>query len=87
MAKLRITLGIKGRRCGESHGRAKISDHEVDLIHQLAEAGMPSTTIAAKFGLVRSHVWRIIRGLRRGVIPEDIKTVEPPPPSRRRRLP
>jgi len=87
MAKLTITLGKNGRRCGESHGRAKLADHEIELIHTLAAGGMGNPEIARKFDITREHVWRIVNGYRHSITPEDVRVVEVVIRKRRKRLP
>lgn len=77
-AKICITLGKKGRRCGESHGRAKLTDHDVDLAHSLAQSGMTAPQIARKLGVTRGHIWRVLNGLRHAVTPEQVRTIDLP---------
>lgn len=46
----RIGYNMIGRRVGESHPRAKLTDREVEMIHQLHEQhGLGYRRIAAKF--------------------------------------
>ena len=61
----------RGRRIGEGHQRAKLTDAEVDLIHELREAGMSYGAIARKFddvpgGIGKSTVRDICTGRIRG---------------------
>lgn len=60
-----------GRRIGEGHQRAKLSDAAVELVHELREAGMSYAQIAAKFddvpgGIAKSTVRDICTGRIRG---------------------
>ena len=49
MAQNRIAGKGERRRIGESHPRAKLTDHEIDLIRELAEDGLSVAQIAEKF--------------------------------------
>ncbi len=42
-------VNAHGRRIGESHPRATLTKHEIELVRELAEQGMPYLDIAAKF--------------------------------------
>lgn len=66
MPKKIVAVNERGRRIGESHPRAKLTDHEVDLVRELAEQGLPYAEIAAKFEVHRQTVKRIVRCERRG---------------------
>lgn len=44
-----VQVNERGRRIGESHPRARLTDHEIDLIRELAEEGMSYREIADKF--------------------------------------
>jgi hypothetical protein len=57
----------KGHRRGEKHPRAKLTDHEVDLLIELRESGMSFSLISEKMEVSRQHAWKIWHGLRRGV--------------------
>ena len=76
-----VAVNEHGRRIGESHPRAKLTDHEVDLIRELAEQGLTHEQIARKFELSDkpapcasmpkrtvggAYVGRIVRCERRG---------------------
>lgn len=52
-------------RKGESHPKAKLTNHEVDLILALHHDGMEYALIAEKFEISVSSVGKIVRGLRR----------------------
>lgn len=59
--KKRMIVGINdnGKRVGEGHHRAKLTDHEVDLIRDLYDDGMSISEIARKFETRKSHCWDI----------------------------
>lgn len=63
-----IQIGEYGKRVGETHGRAKLGDHEIDLVHQLKEEGMSSTEIADKMEISRRYVYNLANFERRASI-------------------
>lgn len=75
MPKKYVLVNERGRRIGESHPRAKLTDHEIDLIRDLAEEGMSYRQIAAKFEIFFTHVGDIVRCAKRAQIPERAKRV------------
>ncbi|WP_416143472.1 helix-turn-helix domain-containing protein [Oxalobacter formigenes] len=50
---------------GQLHHRAKLTDHDVELIRQLRETGMPYRIIAQKFDVTYGTVGRLCRFERR----------------------
>lgn len=66
MGKRFVEVNEKGLRIGEGHHRSKLSDHDVELIRQLAEEGMRYSLIAIKFEISKFTVGRICRFERRG---------------------
>lgn len=62
----RVTLNELGRRVGESHPRAKMTDAEVDLVHSLHDDGLSLQVIAEKFDVSKGCIWKIVHGHRRG---------------------
>lgn len=69
----------KGRRIGEGHQRAKLSDADVDLIWALHEAGMGYARIAKKFDCAKSTVRDICTGHTRGQACARIKRLPDTP--------
>ena len=49
-----------GHRVGESHNRAKLTDHDVELIRQLHEGGMKQIVIAKKFDCSPANISEIV---------------------------
>lgn len=74
--KRHVALNDSGHRIGESHPRAKLTDHEVDLLVQLREEGMGVNELAEKFEVHRTHVWRIFTGRKRAQLATRFKTIE-----------
>lgn len=57
MARRVVALNENGRRIGEDHPNAKLSNHDVDLILELRERYRLSyRELAAKFEVSKSHV-------------------------------
>jgi len=74
-------LNDSGRPVGELHFHAKLSDADVDLIHELRDGGMSLSMIAKKFGVQKAAVWKIVHGINRcqlatrtSLVPVDRKT-------------
>jgi len=63
-----IQIGEYGKRVGETHGRAKLTDHEIDLVRQLKEEGMPATEIAAKMEISKRYVYKLVNYERRASV-------------------
>ena len=82
-----IALNESGRRIGEGHPLARLSDAEVDLIHELREAGMSYGELAARFGVSKSCIAHILTGRRRGEVPATWvpRPVKPAAPRKRTR--
>lgn len=70
-----VTFNDRGRRIGDSHPRAKLSNREVELVLQLHAQGVPYSAIAGKFGVSKSCVALICRHERRGQAPALFRTV------------
>lgn len=65
MEKL-IGVNENGLRVGETHHRAKLSDHDIDLIRELHEEGLGYRRIAEKFEVSWLTVRDIVKCRRRG---------------------
>ena len=56
-----VGVDERGNRVGEDHPRAKLTDHEVDLIRELHEGGgLSMREIAEKFDIAKSTVCDIV---------------------------
>lgn len=65
MQKL-VALNENNRRVGEHHPRAKLLDHEVDLVLALIDDGLSRAQVAEKFAVSKSCIAHIASGRRRG---------------------
>lgn len=70
-----IQIGEYGRRVGESHGRAKLTDHEIDLIRKLKEEGMSAAAIAEKMEISKRYVYKVVNFERRACVVAEYKRV------------
>jgi predicted DNA-binding protein (UPF0251 family) len=64
MQKL-VALNENGRRIGEHHPLAKLTDAEVELVHGMREDGLTLSEIAKKMEVTKGCVWKILNGYRR----------------------
>jgi predicted transcriptional regulator len=69
----RVAFNEKGRRVGDSHPMAKLTDHEVELVLSLIDGGMTVRQVADKFEVSKSCIWHIITGRRRCQIVTKVK--------------
>lgn len=76
-----VALTGGGRRAGETHPRAKLSDAEVELVHGLRESGLSLAKIAEKMSVSKACVAHICSGRRRGQIVERWVLAMPSKPS------
>lgn len=64
-----IAVNEQGRRVGDSHHNAKLTDHEVELLRQLhREKAMGYKKLAAKFECSVALAAKICQGRRRGQV-------------------
>ncbi len=70
-----VHIGEYGKRIGETHGRAKLSDHEIDLVRQLKEEGMPATEIAEKMEISKRYVYKLANYERRASVVAEYRRV------------
>lgn len=80
MAYKMVFVNEAGKRIGQDHHRAKLTDADVDLIFYLREAGLSIGQIAKKFddvpgGISKSTVFDVLKGRRRGQVPAATKRV------------
>lgn len=54
-----VAVNERGCRIGEDHQRAKLSNHEVDLMRELRDAGWSYGKLSEKFEVTKMCAWRI----------------------------
>jgi hypothetical protein len=65
--ELTIKRAPNGYRIGESHHRSDLTDHEVELMRQMCEAGEKLEAIAAAFEKTKGYVSKVCNfRIRRG---------------------
>jgi hypothetical protein len=65
--ELAIKRGVNGYRIGDSHHRAELTDHEVELMRQLRDGGMRVAELARRFDRSKGYVSKVCNfALRRG---------------------
>lgn len=67
IARRKFMYGESGKRVGESHHKAVLTDHEVDLMLELREEQKTYSWLAEKFEIPVMTVRSICRGRTRGV--------------------
>ena len=75
-----VFVNDQGKRIGQDHHRAKLTDSDIDLIFELRDAGLSYLEIAGKFddiegGISRSTIRDIIKGRRRAQLPAATRRV------------
>jgi predicted DNA-binding protein (UPF0251 family) len=72
-----VGIDEHGNRVGEDHPRAKLTDHEVELIRQLhEEGGLSMREIAEKFEVAKSTIVAIVNYQRRVSYPTGWRRVK-----------
>jgi len=56
-----VNLNADGLRVGESHQRAKLTDHEVDQVRELHDSGIGYRRLAKMFEVSKSLVRDIVK--------------------------
>lgn len=75
MAIIQFAINEAGRRIGDSHHRAKLTDHEVEQVLQLHSEGYGYRKLAAMFDISRSNIRHIIKGRCRAQFPAGWKVI------------
>lgn len=68
-----VPVTDRGYVIGEQHHRAKLSDHDVELVLSLLEEGMAQRIIAEKFECSRRTIRDIAKGRTRGRAPDGYR--------------
>lgn len=77
MAKRRfVGVNDKGYRVGEDHHRAKLTNAQVDEIHELREQGLTYGQINKKTGIPKSTIASILQYNRRAQTPTRWRLVD-----------
>lgn len=63
-----VAVNERGQRIGESHPRAVLTDHEVELLLELRAEGFSYGWLARKFEVHKQTVAKICTGARRSQI-------------------
>ena len=71
-----VGVNEEGRRVGEYHHSAKLTDHDIDLIRQLHSEGLGYTEIAVKFETSKYTVRDYVTCRRRAQYPARFKRIE-----------
>lgn len=74
--KLRmVAVNERGHVVGESHPRAVLTDHEVDLVFELRDSGMSLGRIAHAMEVSKACVQHILSGRNRSHVVVDYRRV------------
>lgn len=71
----RLTYSESGRRIGECHHRAKLTDAQIDSMFQMLEEGLSFRKIAHRMGISFWTARSIFRGRTRGAAIYKVKNV------------
>jgi hypothetical protein len=75
-----VFVNENGKRIGQDHHRAKLTDSDIELVFYLREAGLSYRQIANKFddipgGIGKSTIRDILTGRKRAQVPAAVKRV------------
>lgn len=73
-----LAVNDRGNRIGEGHPRAKLLDHDVDLVHRLLAEGLSYARIAQTMEVNKSCIAKIARGERRSQTAVDYRRAREP---------
>ena len=60
-----VKRNANGYRIGETHHKARYTDHEIELVRQLRIDGWKIVEISSKMGMSKGYVSFVVRHLRR----------------------
>lgn len=63
---IKVQYNEHGYRIGQHHHRAKLTDHDIDLIFQMRAEGVTLNGIASRMECGKTTVWKILKGRIRG---------------------
>lgn len=87
LTKRVASVNDAGHVIGQDHHRARLTDHDVDLMRELRDDGMTLSEIASKFECSKTQVSDICAHKRRGHTTTGQKSLRPSPPRYRERRP
>lgn len=65
-----VAVDEHNRPIGEDHHRAKLSDHDVELMRQMYEEGMASARqLGMLFGCSKTTAWEVVTFMKRATTP------------------
>lgn len=70
-----VAVNQDGRRIGEDHPRARLTDTEIEIVLELYANGLGYGRIAAKMGVSKSAVRQWVKGVWRAQYPSRFKRV------------
>lgn len=70
-----VAVNQEGRRIGEDHPRARLTDTEIEIAIQLHAEGWGYARVADKFGVSKQAVKQWVVGSRRAQYPTGFKRV------------
>lgn len=73
--KRSVSVNDRGHVVGQDHHRARLTDHEVELVRALRDEGMQLAEIGEKFDIDRRTAARYCAGTRRAQLGTDQKLV------------
>lgn len=75
MVTIQLAINEAGRRIGDSHHRAKLTDHEVEQVLQLHTEGYGYRKMATMFDVSKSTIRSIVTGRCRAQFPASWKVI------------
>lgn len=68
-----IGVNERGLRVGQDHQRAKLTDHDVELMRQMREEGSTYAALATMFEVSKSTAYGICHHMKRNQAPSRFK--------------
>jgi hypothetical protein len=75
MATVQVAINELGRRIGQDHHRAKLTNGEVEMLIQMHEEGIGYRRLAIMFDVSPSAVRYIVKGRIRAQYPTEFRVV------------
>lgn len=71
-----VKINELGRRIGDSHPRAKFTDHEIEQMRWLRDQGWTCRAIAVKFDAAFGYVAEVCRCAKRAQVVAEVRALE-----------